>query len=58
MIEIKHPEIPPLVNEVLLRVVEINEQIVRQNALIVQALTLPAMIIKGDKHDNTHSDRR
>ena len=52
MIEIKHPEIPLLVNEVLLQVVEINEQIVRQNALIVQALTLPAMIIKGDKHES------
>ena len=51
MIEIKHPEPHPLVNELLMDILKINEQIVRQNALIVQAMTLPAMIVKGDKHD-------
>lgn len=49
MIEIKQPEIPPLVNELLMRIVEINEQIVRQNALIVQAMTFPAILVKGDQ---------
>ena len=51
MTEVKQPEPHPLVNEFLMNILKINEQIVRQNALIVQALTLPAMIIKGDKHD-------
>jgi len=51
MIEIKHPEPHPLVNELLMEILKINEQIVRQNALIVQAMSLPAMIVKGDKHD-------
>ena len=51
MIEIKQPEPHPLVSELLMEILKINEQIVRQNALIAQAMTLPAMIVKGDKHD-------
>ena len=51
MIEIKQPEPHPLVNELLLNILKINEQIARQNALIVQAMTLPAMMVKDDKHD-------
>jgi hypothetical protein len=51
MIEVKQPEPHPLVNELLMNILKINEQIVRQNALIAQAMTLPAMIVKGDNHD-------
>ena len=51
MIEIKQPEPHPLVSELLLNILKINEQIVRQNALIAQAMTLPAMIVKEDEHD-------
>jgi hypothetical protein len=51
MIEIKQPEPSPLVNELLMEILKINEQIVRQNALIAQAMTLPALIVKGDKHE-------
>lgn len=51
MIEIKHPEPHPLVNELLMEILKINEQIVRQNALIAQAMTLSPMIVKGDKHE-------
>ena len=51
MTEIKQPEPHPLVNELLMEILKINEQIVRQNALIVQAMMLPQMIVKGDKHD-------
>ena len=51
MIEIKQAQIPPIQNELLMRVIEINETIARQNGLIIQALTLPAMIVKGDKDD-------
>jgi len=51
MTEVKQPEPHPLVNEFLMNILKINEQIVRQNALIVQAMTLPVMMVKGDKHD-------
>lgn len=52
MIEIKQPEPHPLVSELLIEILKINEQIVRQNALIAQAMTLPAMIFKGDNKDD------
>lgn len=51
MIEVKQPEIPQEVHEQLIKILEINEQIVRQNALIVQSITIPAMIIKGDSYN-------
>jgi len=35
--------------DILMRVIELNEAIVRQNVLIVQMLTLPSLIIKGDQ---------
>jgi len=38
--------------EALMRVLEINQMIAKQNALIVQALTLPQLMIKPeDKYD-------
>jgi len=49
MIELSQEQIAPIPNEMLMRVIQLNEAIVRQNALIVQALTLPAMIIKQEK---------
>ena len=33
--------------ELLKKIVEINEQVVKQNAVIIQALTLPALINGG-----------
>jgi hypothetical protein len=35
--------------DILKQVLEMNEAIVRQNALIVQSVTLPQLIIKGDQ---------
>lgn len=51
MIEVKQPEIPQEVHEQLIKILEINSQIVRQNALIVQSITLPTLIIKGNSHN-------
>ena len=49
MIELKQEQTAPLPNEVLLRVIQLNEVIAKQNALIIQALTLPAMFLKQEK---------
>ena len=46
MNEISQEQIPPVPNEMLMLIIQMNEVIVRQNALIVQALTLPAMMLK------------
>jgi hypothetical protein len=46
MIELNQEQSPPIPNEILLRVIQMNELIARQNGLIIQALTLPAMIVK------------
>lgn len=35
--------------EMMKQVIEINKEIVRQNALIIQAITLPQLIIKGEQ---------
>jgi hypothetical protein len=51
MIELKQEQQLPIPNEILLRVIEVNESIVRQNALIVQAMTLPAMFIKKGEEE-------
>jgi len=37
--------------DILMRVIKLNEAIVKQNELIVQMLTLSSLIIKGDKND-------
>lgn len=34
--------------DLLKRVVEMNEAIIKQNALIVQSVTLPQLLVKGD----------
>jgi hypothetical protein len=49
MIELNQEQPAPIPNEMLMRVIQLNESIVRQNALIVQALTLRAMMIKQGK---------
>ena len=49
MIEIQQEQPAPLPNEILLRVIQVNEVIAKQNALIIQALTLPAMFVKQEK---------
>ena len=41
----------PIPIDILMRVIELNEAIVKQNALIVQMFTLPSLIIKGDKNE-------
>ena len=41
----------PIPIDILMRVIELNEAIVKQNELIVQALTLPSLIIKGNRND-------
>lgn len=51
MIELKQEQLAPIPNEMLMRVIQLNEAIVRQNALIIQAMTLPAMMVKGDEYD-------
>lgn len=51
MIELKQEQQLPIPNEILLRVIEVNESIVRQNALIIQTLTLPAMFIKKGEQE-------
>ena len=38
--------------EALMLVLEINQMIAKQNALIVQALTLPQLMIKPEKKDD------
>lgn len=38
--------------EALMRVLEINQMIAKQNALIVQALTLPQLMIKPEDRDD------
>ena len=52
MIELKQENPAPILNEILLQVIQLNENIVRQNALIIQSLTLPALIVKGDEKNN------
>ena len=42
----------PIPIDILMRVIDLNEAIVKQNELIVQMLTLPSLIIKGDKNEN------
>ena len=49
MIESNQEQYPPVPNEILLRVIQMNELIARQNGLIIQALTLPAMFVKERK---------
>jgi hypothetical protein len=48
MIELKQEQPAPIPNEMLMRVIQINESIVRQNALIIQALTFAPMIVKKE----------
>jgi hypothetical protein len=35
--------------DILTQVLEMNKEIIRQNSLIVQAISLPQLIIKGDQ---------
>ena len=52
MIELKQENPAPIPNEILLRIIQLNEAVVRQNALIIQALTLPALIVKGEEKNH------
>ena len=53
MIELKQKQPEPIPNEMLMRVIQINEAIVRQNALIIQALTVGPMPTFINKEKNT-----
>jgi len=44
-------ELKPMTLDIFLRLIELNEKIIKQNELIVQALTLPSLIIKGKQND-------
>lgn len=50
MIELKQEQTTTLPNEVLLRVIQLNEVIAKQNAVIIQALSLPVMLVKQEKN--------
>jgi hypothetical protein len=41
---------PEEIQKALEDVIEINLIVVKQNALIVQALTLPKLMVSGEKH--------
>lgn len=51
MLEFKQQQPAPIPNQMLMQVIEINQAIVRQNALIIQALTLFPMIVKKENTD-------
>lgn len=51
MFEFKQQQPAPIPNQMLMQVIEINQAIVRQNALIIQALTLFPMIVKKENTD-------
>lgn len=41
----------PQMLEILERIVKLNEQVVKQNQLIVNVLTLPPMLVKQSDYD-------
>ena len=53
MIELKQEQTAPIPNEMLMRVIQINEAIVRQNGLIIQVLTVGTMPTFIKKEKNT-----
>ena len=40
--------------EILERIVKLNEQVVKQNQLIVNVLTLPPMLVKRSDYDQSN----
>jgi hypothetical protein len=40
--------------EILERIVKLNEQVVKQNQLIVNVLTLPPMLVKRSDYDRSN----
>lgn len=52
MIELKQEQPASIPNQMLMRVIEINEAIVRQNALIIQVLTIGPMPMFVTKEKN------
>lgn len=49
MNELKQEQPMPEQIEILLRVIQLNELIAKQNSVIIQALTLPRFIVRPDK---------
>jgi hypothetical protein len=45
----------PQMMEMLERIVKLNEQVVNQNQLIVNVLTLPPMLVKRSDYDRSKS---
>jgi len=52
MIELKQEQPALIPNQMLMRVIQMNESIVQQNALIIQALTFAPMIVKKENTDD------
>ena len=52
MIELKQEQPALRPNQLLMRVIQMNESIVQQNALIIQALTFAPMIVKKENNDD------
>jgi len=52
MIELKQEQPALIPNQMLMRVIQMNESIVQQNALIIQALTFAPMIVKKENNDD------
>ncbi len=44
----------PQMLEMLERIVKLNEQVVKQNQLIVNVLTLPPMLVKRSDYDRSN----
>lgn len=44
----------PQMLEILERIVKLNEQVVKQNQLIVNVLTLPPMLVKRSDYDRSN----
>jgi hypothetical protein len=49
MTELKQEQPAPELIQTLLRVIELNELIAKQNGVIIQALTLPRFMVRPDK---------
>ena len=49
MTELKQEQPVPEQIQILLRVIELNELIAKQNSVIIQALTLPRFIVRPDR---------
>jgi hypothetical protein len=52
MNELKQEQPMPEQIQILLRVIQLNELIAKQNSVIIQALTLPRFMVRPDKEQS------